>query len=50
MILYDNNPIITDIFLRGQDRKILLESKVIEEKEGLVRRYAVQVKQANSRF
>ena len=50
MILYDNNPIITDIFLRGQDRKILLESRVIEEKEGLVRRYAVQVKQAIQDF
>ena len=50
MILYDNNPIITDIFLRGQDRKILLESQVIEEKEGLVRRYAVQVKQAIQDF
>ena len=50
MILYDNNPIITDIFLRGQDRKILLESEVIEEKEGLVRRYAVQVKQAIQDF
>ena len=25
MILYNNNPIITDIFLRGQDRKILKE-------------------------
>ena len=50
MILYDNNPIITDIFLRGQDRKILSESQVIEEKEGLVRRYAVQVKQAIQDF
>ena len=50
MILYDNNPIITDIFLRGQDRKILLESQDIEEKEGLVRRYAVQVKQAIQDF
>ena len=29
MILYDNNPIITDIFLRGQDRKILLELSLI---------------------
>ena len=38
MILYDNNPIITDIFLRGQDRKILLESNDAEEKEALVRR------------
>ena len=27
MILYDNNPIITDIFLRGQDRKILIDSQ-----------------------
>ena len=34
MILYDNNPIITDIFLRGQDRKILLESED-EQKEAL---------------
>ena len=32
MILYDNNPIITDIFLRSQDRKILLESTDQEEK------------------
>ena len=34
MILYDNNPIITDIFLRGQDRKILMESQKQEDKEG----------------
>ena len=50
MILYDNNPIITDIFLRGLDRKILLESQNIEEKEGLTRRYATQVKQAIQDF
>ncbi len=50
MILYDNNPIITDIFLRGLDRKILLESKDAEEKEGLVRRYVTQVKQAVQDF
>ncbi len=50
MILYDNNPIITDIFLRGQDRKILLESKDQEEKEGLVRRFITQVKQAVQDF
>ena len=50
MILYDNNPIITDIFLRGLDRKILLESENVEEKEGLVRRYGVQVKQAIQDF
>ena len=50
MILYDNNPIITDIFLRGQDRKILLESNDAEEKEALVRRYTTQVKQAVQDF
>jgi|TARA_B100001540_G_scaffold316865_1_gene347897 type IV pilus assembly protein PilN len=50
MILYNNNPIITDIFLRGMDRKILVESQNVEEKEGLVRRYATQVKQAIQDF
>ena len=50
MILYENNPIITDIFLRGQDRKILMESVSPEEKEGLVRRYITQVKQAVQDF
>ena len=50
MILYDNNPIITDIFLRSQDRKILLESQDQEEKEALVRRFITQVKQAVQDF
>ena len=50
MILYDNNPIITDIFLRGQDRQILLESQDAQEKEALVRRYVTQVKQAVQDF
>jgi len=50
MILYDNNPIITDIFLRGQDRKILLESQDQEEKEGLSRRFTTQLKQAIQDF
>ncbi len=50
MILYDNNPIITDIFIRGQDRKILQESQDAEEKEALVRRYVTQVKQAIQDF
>ena len=50
MILYDNNPIITDIFIRGLDRKILQESDDAEEKEGLVRRYVTQVKQAIQDF
>ena len=50
MILYDNNPIITDIFIRSQDRKILMESKDQEEKEALVRRFITQVKQAVQDF
>ena len=50
MILYNNNPIITDIFIRGQDRKILQDSQNTEEKEGLVRRYVTQVKQAIQDF
>ena len=50
MILYNNNPIITDIFLRGQDRKILKESHDQEEKDALVRRFMTQVKQAVQDF
>ena len=50
MILNENNPIITDIFIRGQDRKILQDSQDTEEKEGLVRRYVTQVKQAIQDF
>jgi hypothetical protein len=50
MILYDNNPIITDIFIRGQDRKILQNSQDAEEKEAFVRRYVTQVKQAIQDF
>ena len=50
MILYDNNPIITDIFIRGQDRSILRDSTSLEEMESLVRRYMTQVKQAIQDF
>ena len=50
MILYDNNPIITDIFIRGQDRTILRDSTNLEEMESLVRRYMTQVKQAIQDF
>ena len=50
MILYNNNPIITDIFLRGQDRKILKDSQDQEEKDALVRRFMTQVKQAVQDF
>ncbi len=50
MILYENNPIITDIFIRGQDRKTLIESNNQEEMDALVRRYITQVKQAIQDF
>ena len=50
MILYENNPIITDIFLRGQDRQTLKDSSNQEEIEALVRRFITQVKQAVSDF
>ena len=50
MILYDNNPIITDIFIRSQDRKTLQESNNQEEMDALVRRYMTQVKQAVQDF
>jgi len=50
MILYENNPIITDIFIRGQDRKTLIDSDNQEEMEALVRRYITQVKQAVQDF
>ena len=50
MILYDNNPIITDIFIRSQDRNTLQKSDNQEEMDGLVRRYMTQVKQAIQDF
>ena len=50
MILYENNPIITDIFIRNQDRDILQNSQNQDEKEALVRRFITQVKQAVQDF
>ena len=50
MILYENNPIITDIFLRGQDRSTLKTSTDQEEIDALVRRYMTQVRQAVQDF
>tara|TARA_B100000965_G_scaffold60394_1_gene46317 strand:+ start:4680 stop:6386 length:1707 start_codon:yes stop_codon:yes gene_type:complete len=50
MILYENNPIITDIFIRSQDRTTLVESNNQEEMDALVRRYITQVKQAVQDF
>ena len=50
MILYENNPIITDIFIRGQDRNIIKDISNQEETEAFTRRYITQVKQAISDF
>ena len=50
MILYENNPIITDIFIRSQDRSTLLNSDNQEDMDALVRRYVTQVKQAIQDF
>ena len=38
MILYENNPIITDIFIRSQDRTTLQKSDNQEEMDGLVKK------------
>ena len=46
MILHESNPIITDIFIRSQDRNTLLNSDNQEEMDALVRRYTTQVKQS----
>ena len=50
MILHESNPIITDIFIRSQDRSTLLNSDNQEEMDALVRRYTTQVKQAIQDF
>ena len=50
MILHESNPIITDIFIRSQDRTTLLNSDNQEEMDALVRRYTTQVKQAIQDF
>ena len=50
MILYENNPIITDIFIRAADRNTLKLSDNQEEMDALVRRYTTQVKQAIQDF
>ena len=50
MILYESNPIITDIFIRGQDREILMNSENLEDIDALVKRYVNQVRQAIQDF
>ena len=50
MILHENNPILTDIFIRSQDRKTLKDSDNQEEMDLFIRRYVTQVKQAINDF
>ena len=50
MILNENNPIITDIFIRGQDRKTIKDPSDQEEADAFSRRYITQVKQAINDF
>ena len=49
MIIHNNTPIITDIFLREQEKQHLSEvtsEQISNESEAVIRRYAMQVKQA----
>ena len=49
MIIHNNIPIITDIFLRPQEKQHLLDvvnEQIPTEAESVIRRYAMQVKQA----
>jgi len=49
MIIHNNIPVITDIFLRPQEKEHILEitnEQISTESEAVIRRYAMQVKQA----
>ena len=50
MIIHDNTPIITDVFLRQQEKQFITNIKEIisdtDEGANVVRRYAMQIKQA----
>ena len=53
MIIHNNIPIITDIFLRPQEKQHLLDvvnEQIPSEAEAVIRRYAMQVKQAISDY
>jgi type IV pilus assembly protein PilN len=53
IIIHNNIPIITDIFLRPQEKSILLsvnENNITQDTEDLIRRYTLQVKQAISDY
>ena len=50
IIIHDNTPIITDVFLRQQEKQSILNIKEImsdsDEGANVIRRYAMQIKQA----
>jgi type IV pilus assembly protein PilN len=48
--LHENNPILTDIFIRSQDRKTIKDSDNQEEMDLFIRRYVTQIKQAINDF
>ena len=51
MVIYNNKPIVIDIFLRPQEKQLLINSlenleNAREELENVIRRYSMQIKQA----
>jgi type IV pilus assembly protein PilN len=49
MIIHNNIPVITDIFLRAQEKQHIIEitsAQISKEADSVIRRYAMQVKQA----
>mgnify|MGYP001387091167 CR=1 FL=1 len=53
MVIHNNTPVITDVFLRQPEKEIINEIKdgtVNTEAEAVVRRYAMQIKQALSDY
>ena len=53
MIIHNNIPIITDVFLRPQEKQSLIQStetQITPEGESVIRRYAMQIKQAVNEY
>jgi type IV pilus assembly protein PilN len=53
MIIHNNIPIITDIFLRPQEKQSILKANTSQEgdeSQSVIRRYAMQVKQAINEY
>ena len=53
MVIHNNIPIITDVFLRPQEKQNLSEAtgdQISSESESIIRRYAMQIKQAINEY